>query len=150
MATVWKEADSLGLAIQMHFVPAHAGGIHALASKFSGVPVVLDHLGRPGQGTASQYENVLRLAKLPNTYMKFSGWAHASKQNPPHADLKPLIRKIYDAFGSNRILWGGLGMNTAAFEQNLATLAALFDFADENERALIRGINAAKLYKFPR
>jgi predicted TIM-barrel fold metal-dependent hydrolase len=148
MANAWKEAASLGLAIQMHFVPAHAGGIHALASRFPGVKVVLDHLGRPGQGTPGEYEDVLRLAKLPNTHMKLSGWRYASKQDPPHADLKPLVRRIYDAFGPRRILWGGLGMNMTDFEQNVATLAALFDFANESERALIRGTNAARLFGF--
>jgi predicted TIM-barrel fold metal-dependent hydrolase len=148
MAAAWKEAESLGLAIQMHFVPAHAAGIHALASKFPGVTVVLDHLGRPGQGTASEYGDVLRLAKLSNTNMKFSGWVYASKQKPPHADLKPLIRRVYDAFGPRRMIWGGLGMNMAAFEQNLATFATLFDFISESERAQIRGTNAAKLFGF--
>jgi predicted TIM-barrel fold metal-dependent hydrolase len=110
--------------------------------------VVLDHLGRPGQGTAAEYEDVLRLAKLSNTHIKFSAIRYASKQTAPHVDLKPLIRRIYDAFGPRRIIWGGLGMNMAAFEQNAATLAALFDFARESDRASIRGTNAVRLFGF--
>jgi predicted TIM-barrel fold metal-dependent hydrolase len=148
MAVVWDKAHALGLAIQMHFVPAHAPGIHKLAAKFPKVPVILDHLGRPGQGTPEQYKDVLALGRLPNVRMKYSGVGYASKEKPPHADAKPIIRSIYDSFGPDRIIWGGLGMNMKAFEQNVQTFESMFDFASESDRKKIRGLNAAKLFGF--
>jgi L-fuconolactonase len=148
MARTWEKAQALGLAIQMHFVPAHAPGIQRLAARFPKLPVILDHLGRPGQGTPEQYKDVLALGKLSNVWLKYSGVGYASKQKPPHADAKPIIRSIYDAFGPERIIWGGLGMNMAAFEQNVQTFESLFDFAGEDERKKIRGTNAAQLFRF--
>jgi len=149
MKLTWRKAHELGLAIQMHFIPYHAPEIHALSSEFRDTPVILDHLARSGQGTPEQYEQVLRMAKLPKVYMKISGIGYSSKQDYPHRDVKPLIRRTYEAFGPDRLLWGGLGMSMPEFERNVAMFEELFDFATEADRAKIRGLNAARLFRFP-
>jgi predicted TIM-barrel fold metal-dependent hydrolase len=83
----------------MHFTPWFAPGIGRLASDFEDVPVILDHLGRAGMGTPEDYAEVLKLAKLPRVFMKFSGWRYSSKQDHPYRDAKPTVQKAYDAFG---------------------------------------------------
>ena len=146
--TAWRKAHDLGLAVQMHFIPLHAPEIADLAREFSSTPVILDHLARSGQGTPEQYNRVLEMAKLPNVYMKYSGVRYSSKQPSPHRDAAPLVRRTFDAFGPNRIIWGGLGMTMPEFKENSATLDALFDFASAADRAKIRGGNAVKLFRF--
>ncbi|MBM3724049.1 MAG: hypothetical protein FJW40_01300 [Acidobacteria bacterium] len=148
MADTWRAAADLGLAIQMHFIPCHAAGIGALASKFSAMPVVLDHLARAGEGTPEEFDEVLKLARLPKTVMKFSGWGYSSKQPAPHLDLQPLLKRVHAAFGSGRIVWGGVGMNLKEFDQRSAMLDRLWDFIPEADRARIRGLNAKALYRF--
>jgi len=148
MKETWKTAQSLGMAIQMHFIPRFAPQIGELASQFRDVPVILDHLGRAGQGTAAEYDHVLELSKLPRVYMKYSGVEYSSKQPYPYPDVKPIVRKVYDAFGPDRIIWGGLGMNMPEFEKEAAMLDQMFDYASESDRAKIRGLNSMKLYRF--
>src|SRR6202453_2588103 len=72
MAVTWHAAHDLGLDIQIHCIPHYAVQIGELAAKFPHTPVILDHLARPGQGTAAEYEQVLKLASLPRVYMKYS------------------------------------------------------------------------------
>jgi len=148
MLATWRKAHSLGLAIQMHFIPAYAPRIYKLAAELRDMPVILDHMGRRGEGTEAEYAEVLRLAGLPRVSMKYSGVEYSSKQPYPHADVKPLVRRLFDAFGPDRLIWGGLGMNMAAFERQRAMLEQMFDFATEADRARIRGLTAAKLYGF--
>ena len=107
----------------------------ALAREFQDTPVILDHLARAGQGTPAQYDEVLRMSKLPRVDMKFSGVGYSSKQGYPFRDVKPLVRRTYDAFGPDRMIWGGLGMNLADFEKNVAMFDEMFDFASEADRA---------------
>jgi predicted TIM-barrel fold metal-dependent hydrolase len=146
MRVTWRKAHDLGLAIQMHMIPLHAPEVGALAREFADTPVIIDHLSRAGQGTAEEYARVLDLAKLKNVWMKFSGVNYSSQEPPPHRDAKPLVRRTYDAFGPDRMIWGGLGMNMRDFERNRATFEELFAFATERDRAKIRGTNAAKLF----
>ncbi len=148
MRRTWQAAQRLGLGIQMHFVPCWAPQIGALAERFPNMPVILDHLARAGQGRPEEYGDVLRLARFPRVYMKFSGVEYSSREPWPHRDVKPLVRRAYDAFGPRRMIWGGLGMNTAEFEKAAALFEEMFDFASAQDRARIRGLNAMELYRF--
>ena len=148
MKAAWRKAGDLGLAIQMHLIPLHAPEITDLAREFSSVPVILDHLARAGQGTPEQYNRVLAMAKLPNVHIKFSAVRYSSKQPPPHRDTAPLVKRTFDAFGPDRIIWGVLGTSMQEFKEHSATFEALFDFASSADRAKIRGGNAVKLFRF--
>ncbi len=148
MLRTWRKAHALGIAIQMHFIPYFAQQIRALAAQLPDMPVILDHLGRYGEGTPADYEHVIKLAKLPRTYMKFSAVRYSSKQDYPHRDVKPLARRIFDAFGPDRIIWGVLGMDMEEFSRQVSLFEEFFAFASEADRAKIRGLNAVKLYGF--
>ena len=131
-------------------LPVHIVQIGELAAKFPDTPIVLDHLARPGQGTAEEYDQILKLAALPRVYMKFSstGVASASKEPFPHRDAKPLVKRVYDAYGAGKMLWGELGGDKAAFEREVQLFSLMFDFAPEAERKKIRGLTAQKLFAF--
>jgi predicted TIM-barrel fold metal-dependent hydrolase len=150
VAVTWRAAQDLGLAMQFHCIPHYAGQIGELAAKFPATPIILDHLARPGQGTPEEYEQVLKLAALPRVYMKFSstGVASASKEPFPHRDAKPLVKRVYDAFGANKMIWGELGGNMAAFQQERQLFDLMFDFVPEPDRKEIRGLTAQKLFTF--
>lgn len=148
MAQTWAAATNLGLAIQMHMTPMWAPAVARLVEKTPGVRVVVDHLARHSQGTTAEYEEVLKLGTLPGVYMKFSGLNYSSKQPPPHADLQPLCRRIHGAFGGEKIIWGGLGMNAAAYEKQKLAFETIWSFLTPAARNQIRFANAAKLYHF--
>jgi predicted TIM-barrel fold metal-dependent hydrolase len=148
MKVTWRKVQSLGMGIQMHFLPYYAPQIGELAAQFPDVPVILDHLARAGQGTPEEYAGVLKLARYPKVYMKYSAIQYSSKQKYPYADAKPLVRQAYDAFGPERVLWGGLGMNMQQFEEQARLFDLMFDYASESDRAKIRGLNALKLFRW--
>jgi predicted TIM-barrel fold metal-dependent hydrolase len=148
MKRTWRAVADAGIAVEMHFKPFFAPQINKLKQQFPSVPVVLDHLGRAGMGTDSDFKDVLALAKFPNGYMKYSGLDYASKTGYPFDDAKPTVRQAFDAFGPDRMIWGGIGMNMESMEQNVAVLDNMFAFASESDRAKIRGLTAMKIYKF--
>ena len=148
MRPAWRKAQELGLAVQMHFIPYYAPEIGALAGEFPETTVILDHLARAGEGTPAEYDQVLKLARHPRIVMKYSAVRYSSKQDYPYRDVRPLVRRAYDAFGPDRIVWGGLGMNTGEFKRQSALLEQMFDFAPASARARIRGGNAMRIYRF--
>ena len=148
MRATWRKAGELGLAIQMHFLPHFAPAIGELAARFPGIPVVLDHLARGGQGTPADYAHVLELARLPRVYMKYSGVNYSSHQPYPFADVKPLVHRAFDAFGPDRIVLGDLGHNFSEFQKQMRLFDIMFDFASARDRAAIRGGNALALFRW--
>lgn len=154
MLVTWRAVHELGLIMQIQSTPRFAVPIRELAEKVPGLPILLDHLDRPGQGTLEECHQVLALAKLPQVYMKFTrtGVQSASKEPFPHRDAKPLVRRVYEAFGPERILWGELGANWGAdtfeFGRCVQLFDTMFDFVPESDKARMRGLNAKKLFGF--
>ena len=140
MLACWKTLAGLAVGVQMHFIPGQAPNIRALAAKFPETTVILDHMGRPADGTDEQYAQVLKLAELPRVVMKYSNWP-AYK-----GDLNRLTRRIYDAFGPDRMIWGMLGNTLADYQRQSQRFDELLAFASEAERAKIRGGNAQRLF----
>jgi predicted TIM-barrel fold metal-dependent hydrolase len=140
MLACWQTVTSLGMAVQMHFIPGQAPNIRSLATRFPETTVILDHMGRPGQGTEKEYEEVLRLAELPQVILKYSSWESYK------GDLNRLTKRIYDAFGPKRMIWGTLGNTLEEYRKQSARFGELLAFAPEADRARIRGGNAERMF----
>src|SRR6266516_6819751 len=128
MKAVFKKVQDLGLIIQVQTIPCYASQLGELASGFRGVPVLIDHFGLMARGTPEEYDEVVKLAKQPQFYMKIS-------QLPPNS--KPAVRRVYDAYGPDRLIWGSYGSNMTAFEKALALGDFIFDYASEENRMKI-------------
>lgn len=150
MRTMWRRVQQLHIAIEMHFLPHHAPQIGELAAQFPAVPVILDHLGRVGQGSAEDFSAVLKLAKFPQVYMKYSGVGYSSKEQFPFADVKPMVRRIFDAFGPDRMMWGYFGHDLAGFNKEVELFDIMFERASEADREKIRGGTALKFFGWDR
>ncbi len=146
----WKTAGELNLAIQLHLEPRYAERFESLIRDFPGTRVIIDHLGRPMQGTPKEHDVIVRWAEYPHTLMKLS--AIPSPLNYPHRDPRPIIQTLLKAYGSDRILYGG-GFSGAA---SGASYRAAFDSAknwlsdlSSAEQAQVLGGNACRLFGFP-
>ena len=146
MKNTWRKMRDLGLGIEMQSIPYYAPQVRALAEEFPEMPVQIDHFGLPAYGDQAQYEEVIRLAKLPRTYLRVEGLGDKPAW---YGDPHQFARRAYDSFGPDRLIWGGYGGNVQRFEKTLALIDELFGFAPEEERAKIRGLNAMKLFGFP-
>ncbi len=146
---LWKTASDLGLAIQLHFEPRYAPGLEPLIREFTGTKVVIDHLGRPMQGTTQEHDAVIRWSRFPNTVMKVS--ALPDQNSYPHRDVKPIVRRLTDAFGAERMIYGG-GFNSGAtgesYRDYRLRVADLLSHLSPDDRLKILGGTAAKLYGF--
>jgi len=76
----------------------------------SGVPMILDHCGKPGikQGAIAQFrEDMADLARYPNMWIKLSDLPPYAGPNWTRADLRPYIEATLDAFGPERTIYAG-------------------------------------------
>lgn len=148
LTALWKQIGELGLAVQLHFEPKYAEGFEPLIKEFADTPVLIDHLGRPFQGTEKEYAVVLKWSKYPNVVMKLS--SVPDKKTYPHSDPQPVLKQLTEAFGADRLMFGG-GYNEKATGKSLKAerdrVAALLAHLTEADRAKVFGGTAAKLFK---
>jgi predicted TIM-barrel fold metal-dependent hydrolase len=149
LRNLWKKATDLGLALQLHFEPRYAPGFEPLIKEFTTTKVIIDHLGRPFQGTPEEHETVVKWARFENTVMKLS--AIPAAETYPHRNIAPVIKRLVTAFGPTRVIYGGgFGAEATAESYRAAFERArsFIDFLSADDQANIFGLNAARLFGF--
>ena len=137
---LWKKAGELGLIVELHIGPNYAEqAAQAIRECCPDTVVLIDHLAEPHLGTAVEFAHVLDLAKLPNVYMKLSGLNHFSKDAPLYLDARPFTRRVIEAFGPERTVWGS---------GTPKIVDAHMEGYSENDRARVKGGNLARLLRW--
>jgi predicted TIM-barrel fold metal-dependent hydrolase len=136
---MWERAGELGLVIELHIGPSYAAQAGRVIADYPDFPVLIDHMAEPQLGTPEEYEDVLALARFPNVTIKMSGLSHFSKEPEPYLDTKPLVQRVADTFGADRIAWssGSPGI-----------VDELLAHWSEEKRAKVKGENLARLADF--
>lgn len=148
LRALWSQATDLGIAVQLHFEPRYASGFEPYIKEFARTTVIIDHLGRPFQGTPREYATVLGFARHNNTVMKLS--SIPSERQYPHRPVTPILKQIVSAWGAERLLYaGGFGPQATpksyrAERERLRNLLAHLSTADQDK---ILGGNAARLFQ---
>ena len=145
----WQMATEHHLAVQLHFEPRFAPGFEPLIKEFSETNVIIDHLGRPFPGTPEEHEVVLRWSRFKNTIMKLS--AIPAPTAYPHRDIAPVIRRLVDAFGAERLIYGGgFGPETTgeSYRAAIERTRSFITHLSKANQAKVLGGNAAVLFGF--
>ena len=146
---LWKQATDLGLAMQLHFEPRYAEGFEPLIKEFRETRVIIDHMGRPFQGTPEEHARMIGWSQLPNTIMKLSSLPAATTY--PHRDIVPVVRQLTDAYGPYRMIYGGgfgAGTTPDSYRAAFARARGLLSHLSAADQDKILGGNAARLFKF--
>jgi predicted TIM-barrel fold metal-dependent hydrolase len=146
---LWKLAGDLGLAVQLHFEPRYGAAFEPYIKEFKSVLVLIDHLGRPFQGTPKEHAVVVGWAKYDHVVMKLS--AVPSRGTYPHRDPAPVVKQLAEAFRADRLMYGGgFGAKAtgASYRAERERIAGLLTHLSADDRAKVFGGTAAKLFRF--
>ncbi len=157
MAEMWRTAAETRQNMCCLVNPGDLEAVDAMCARFPETPVVIDHLGRVGISGEIREEDTAALCKLArhkHVRVKVSAFYALGAKKPPHTELAPLIRRVVEAFGCERLMWASdcpyqlLKGNT--YEASLALITEKLDFltADDRDRLLRR--TAEETFQFPR
>lgn len=144
----WTAARDAGLLVQLHLEPRYAPAFTPMLERFPHVSVVIDHCGRPLQGTLEEFEKVIAWSRFPQTFMKLS--VLTPKDQYPHRDIGPFVKKLYDAFGPDRLLFGATipCANPGEVLAQKERLLELLGTIGGSDTEKILGNNGRKLFGF--
>jgi L-fuconolactonase len=105
---LYAAARQVGIVTNALLTVKQAGDLARMARDFADVPIVIDHClalraGPDHDATVSAMEE---LAQLPNTHAKLSFLPTGSEEEYPFHDMQGACRRIIDAFGPDRCVWG--------------------------------------------
>lgn len=108
MAEMWKCAGDDGLALCPLIGPNALPGLAAMCAKYPRTRVVLDHFARigvSGQFLEADINALCALAKFPHVHVKASAFYAFGQKRAPYLDFGPMIRRLRDTFGPQRLMW---------------------------------------------
>ena len=148
LASFWSAADDAGLLVQLHLEPRYAPAFLPILERFPQVRVVIDHCGRPLQGTPEEFERIIAWSCFPQTHMKLS--MLTPRDQYPHRDIRPFVKQIWDSFGPERLLFGATvpSVSPAEVITHKKRLLALLEPVGQAEIMKILENNARKLFGF--
>ena len=133
---LWSKAVDLGLIIELHIGPDYAEQVARVLRDIPDSVVLIDHLAEPHMGSPVEFAHVLDLAHFDNVYMKLSGLGHFAKDEPLYESAIPFTRRVIDAFGPQRMVWGA---------DTPKIVDAHMEAFSETDRNKVKGGNLARL-----
>jgi predicted TIM-barrel fold metal-dependent hydrolase len=153
MDDMWRTAAETGQSICCLINPDEIEQIDAMCNKHPETPVVIDHFARvgvDGQIRDAQVQALCGLARHPRTTLKISAYYALGKKKPPYTDLVPMIRRVFDAFGPERLMWASdspyqlSGENS--YEDSIGLVRDRIDFLSAGDREWILRKTAERVF----
>ncbi len=119
--------------------------------KYEEVQVCIDHMAWPPVDAPEALEALLQLARYPKVYVKISGTWAVSEEDYPYRDTHATVKRIYDTFGPERLMWGTdwpLVQRGCGYTGALDMVRKEFAFLNDEDRAWILGQTVLKLWPF--
>jgi predicted TIM-barrel fold metal-dependent hydrolase len=105
----WRAASDVGLAV-MVFGPGQTLAFGEVARRFPDLRLIVDHLNFGTTGELAELggviEPLLALSELDNVAVKLSALPCLMRDGDTFDDLAPYVRRVVDAFGAERSMWG--------------------------------------------
>lgn len=153
MAVMWKTAGDTGQAICLLANPDALPAIESLCRKFPRTRVVVDHFGRigvDGNIRSRDLNNLCKLADHSEVFIKTSAFYALGEKTPPYLDLAPMIRKLHESFGAQRLMWASdcpyQVQDSHTYAASIELIRDRLDFLTEEDKSWILQKTAEKVY----
>ena len=149
----WETCEQLGIPI-MTLVPGMVRKLLPIATRHPRLTMLIPHMGCPsnsrGNDAFSSLSDLLALGRYPSVFVMVSSAPCFSNEAYPFGDLEPFIKRIFDAYGPKRMLWGSdLTRLTCTYRECLDHFRIALDFLSGEDKDWILGKALAEVLKWP-
>ena len=140
-------AEQIGLIASISIAPHHQNELRKAVERHPGVNFLFHHMSglrAHGDDAKANVANVIETSKLPNAYLKLSGFHYLtdSTWNFPYTDTRWVYEDCYEAFGTNMV-WGS---DFPVVKKSMTHLQAIEAFrthcdfvSNEDKKAILGG-----------
>jgi len=108
MKEMWSHAAESGQSMCLLANPDALPFVNSMCEQYPKTRVVVDHFARIGvQGSIDQaaLDELCRLSKHDNVFVKTSAFYALGQKKAPYKDLGPMIQRLVSEFGAKRLMW---------------------------------------------
>lgn len=145
---LWRAAADQGLPL-MIAPSAKMPLVAAIARRYPDLPIIIDHMGarvhQTGASAFADIEQVLALSALPNVAVKATSLPSYSALPRPWPDVMPYVRRLFDAYGPERLFWGSdLSRLPCPYPDLVSVFANDLEWLTSADRVAVMGLSLLK------
>ena len=106
MPPLWKRCEELKVPMTVLAPVTRMPDVEKLADRYPNLTIVIDHMADSPLDQPQQLEKLIALKRFPKLFVKISHTWSLSKQKYPFLDAQEQVKRLYDAFGPQRLMWG--------------------------------------------
>jgi len=155
MQEMWRVSVDTGQSMCCLIDAEDLPAVNRMCGKFPGTPVVIDHLSRIGVDGTIRDEDVSQLCKLAKhkqVSVKVSAFYALGARQPPYLDLAPMIQRVFEAYGPQRLMWASDCPYQLApgntYVDSIALIRDHLDFLSPEDREWMLAKTAKRVYFF--
>jgi predicted TIM-barrel fold metal-dependent hydrolase len=124
-----------------------------LARRHPDLSITIDHLGRTSglfdDACFADLAILLDLAQFPGIAVKMTSLPCYTTEPYPYANLKPYLRRVFDAFGPQRLMWGSdYTRLPSTYRECLDHVNSTLDFLNQEDKQWIMGKTASTIMRW--
>ncbi|HEV8519185.1 MAG TPA: amidohydrolase family protein [Burkholderiales bacterium] len=141
---VWAAAEEAGIPIMVLATHAQMPLIERVARGHPRLKLVMDHLGLAGDRKDAEafrdLDQLLALGRRPNVAVKASILPFFVTDPYPYRSLHPYLRRVYEAYGPQRLFWGtDLSRLPCTYREGVTMFTEEIPWLSDEDREWIMG-----------
>jgi L-fuconolactonase len=151
MPPLWKRCASLKIPMTLLLPISRVPDAQPLIEKFPELTVVIDHMADCPVDHPEQLEPLVALARYHKVFVKISHTWSLSKQSYPWLDAQQLVKRLYDSFGPQRLMWATdwpIAKERATYSQRLTVVGDEMKFLNADDKHWMLSKTVERVWPF--
>ena len=138
MAPLWKRCDQLKVPMTLLVPISRVPDVQKLIDKYPDLTIVIDHMADCPVDQPEKLDALVELVRYPKVFVKISHTWSLSRENYPWLDSQRLVKRLYDTFGPQRLMWATdwpIAKERASYAQRLTVVRDEMKFLNADDKS---------------
>ena len=152
MPPLWKRCEELKVPMTLLVPISRVPDVQKLVEKFPELTIVIDHMADCPVDHPEQLEMLVALVRYPKVFVKISHTWSLSKESYPWLDSQRLVKRLYDTFGPQRLMWATdwpIANDRASYPQRLTVVRDEMKFLNADDKSWMLSKTVERVWPFP-
>ena len=151
MLSLWKRAEALHVPMLVLTPVTRLPDLMPLIERCPSLDVVIDHMADCPIDQPEELKKLIALARFPRVFVKISHTWSISRQAYPWLDAQEYVKRLYAAFGPERLMWGTdwpVHEKWTTYAKTLSVVRDEMKFLNEEDKRWILSKTVERVWRF--
>jgi predicted TIM-barrel fold metal-dependent hydrolase len=152
MPPLWKRCEDLKVPMTVLAPITRMPDVIPLMDRTPDLTLVIDHMADCPIDQPEQLEKLIALKRYPNVFVKISHTWSISKQPYPWLDAQQYVKRLYDAYGPQRLMWATdwpILETLTSYDKALTVVRDEMKFLNADDQQWVLSKTVQRVWPFP-